>query len=93
MTGVSEDLREETKRQVRHVARRVYRILDLNGYRRIDFPLDDQNRLYVLEANPNPQIAQYEDFALSAAHDGLPYPDLLQRILVLGLRWNPTRRG
>jgi D-alanine-D-alanine ligase len=49
--------------------------------------------VYVLEANPNPQIARTEDFAASAAVAGLPYPALLQRILTTGQRWEPERLG
>ncbi len=49
--------------------------------------------MYVLEANPNPQIARTEDFAASAAASGLAYPALLQRILTTGLRWEPERLG
>jgi D-alanine-D-alanine ligase len=43
----------------------------------------------VLEANPNPQIAKGEDFAASAEKAGVSYDALLQRILNLGLRWQP----
>jgi D-alanine-D-alanine ligase len=41
-----------------------------------------------LEANPNPQIALNEDFADSAAHSGLKYPQLLQKIITLGLSYS-----
>jgi D-alanine-D-alanine ligase len=92
-TGFAADLTTELTRKIQHVSRRVYRVLNMSGYGRIDLRIDDDDRLFVLEANPNPQIAQYEDFALSAAHDGIPYPDLIQRILKLGLSWNPTQRG
>ena len=47
--------------------------------------------MYVLEANPNPQLAYGEDFAESAERAGIDYPDLLQRIVNLGLRWRPDR--
>ena len=40
---------------------------------------------YFIEANPNPEIAKVEEFAQSAMHDGLKYPDLLNRILTLGI--------
>ena len=40
---------------------------------------------YFIEANPNPEIAKIEEFAQSALHDGLKYPDLLNRILALGM--------
>jgi len=49
--------------------------------------------VYVLEANPNPQIAIGEDFAASALAAGVDYPTLLQRILSIGMRWEPERLG
>lgn len=75
------------------LSRRVYRTLELNGYARIDFRLDADGRLYVLEANPNPHLAAGEDFAESAREAGLSYEALLQRILLQGLRWRPERSG
>ena len=60
--------------KVQHIAKRVYKVLEQSGYARIDLRLDDKGRVYVLEANPNPQIAQGEDFADSAAPAGLPTP-------------------
>jgi D-alanine-D-alanine ligase len=47
--------------------------------------------MYVLEVNPNPQIAYEEDFADSAKHCGVSYQALLQKILTLGLRYDPLR--
>jgi len=38
----------------------------------------------VLEANANPNLEQAEDFADAALHDGIAYPQLLQRIISLG---------
>ena len=47
---------------------------------------------YFIEANPNPEIAQSEEFATAAKHDGLAYRDLLNRILALGIsRTTPAR--
>jgi len=40
-----------------------------------------RGRVYVLEANPNPQLAYGEDFAESAEHGGLSYEGLLQTII------------
>ena len=45
----------------------------------------------VIEANPNPQLAQGEDFAESARHAGVEYGPLLDRIMSLGLQWRPSR--
>jgi len=84
-------LPEGVAARLQHTAKRVYRALDLNGYARIDFRMDASGRFYVLEANPNPQLAFGEDFAESAERAGLAYPDLLERIVSLGLRWRPER--
>ena len=92
-TGEAEGLTEATVAQIQHITRRAYRVLEMSGYARIDFRLDAEGRIYVLEANPNPQIARTEDFALSADVAGLSYPALLQRILTTGLRWEPERAG
>ena len=41
-------------------------------------------RVYVLEANPNPNLAYGEDFAESAEVNGVSYERLLERIITLG---------
>lgn len=77
--------------KIQHLCKRVFRALDLSGYARIDLRLAGDGRVFVLEANPNPQIAFGEDFAESAAWADMPYGALLQRILNLGLKWQPGR--
>ena len=79
--------------RIQRIAKRAYRALDLNGYARIDLRLDDEGRPYVLEANPNPNLAYGEDFAESAEVAGLSYERLLDRILTLGIRWKPEADG
>ena len=78
---------------IQRIAKRAYRALDLNGYARVDLRMDDEGRAYVLEANPNPNLAYGEDFAESAEVSGLSYEKLLERIITLGLRWVPERTG
>lgn len=65
-------------------ARRVYRALHMTGYARIDFRVRADGTPLVLEANANPNLEQAEDFADAALHDGIAYPQLLQRIISLG---------
>ena len=79
--------------RVQRIAKRTYRALDLNGYARIDLRMDDEGRAYVLEANPNPNLAYGEDFAESAEVAGVSYEQLLDRIVTLGIRWKPERTG
>ena len=87
------DLPADTAKRLQHIGKRVYRTLNLSGYARIDVRLDSEGRAYVLEANPNPQLARGEDFADAAEFAGIGYGDLLQRILGLGLRWRPELAG
>lgn len=89
-SGEAKDLPDETTETVQRLAKTVYHVLGLSGYARIDFRLDASGQVSLLEANPNPQIAQGEDLADSAAHMGLAYPALIKRILDLGLRWKPA---
>ena len=46
---------------------------------------------HVLEANPNPQIAEDEDFADSSKKTDCDYTELLQELLNVGLRWRPAK--
>jgi len=88
-SGAARDLPEAIGEKIQHICKRAYRALELSGYARIDLRLDEAGNVWVLEANPNPQIAKGEDFAESAAKAGIGYEAVLQRILNLGLRWQP----
>mgnify|MGYP001478957874 CR=1 FL=1 len=56
--------------RIAHIAKRAYRALDLSGYARIDLRMDASGGVYVLEANPNPNLGYGEDFAESAESAG-----------------------
>ncbi len=88
-SGAAKDLPEPVCDMIHHVCKRAFRALELSGFARIDLRLDEAGRVWVLEANPNPQIAKGEDFAASAEKVGLSYETVLQRIINLGLRWQP----
>jgi D-alanine-D-alanine ligase len=82
-----------TIERMQRIAKRAYRALDLSGYARIDVRMDEEERIYVLEANPNPNMAYGEDFSESAEAHGVSYERLLDRLIALGLRWKPARTG
>ena len=73
--------------KIERLSKRIYRTLFLSGYARLDYRVTEDGRIYLLEANPNPQIALDEDFADSAKHCGIGYEALLQKIIALGLRY------
>jgi D-alanine-D-alanine ligase len=86
-SGQASDLPAELDLSIRQRAKRIYRLLGLSGYARLDFRLAEDGRVYLIEANPNPYIAYGEDFADSAEAHGLDYNELVTRILSLGLRY------
>jgi D-alanine-D-alanine ligase len=88
-SGPARDLAESKAEDIQHICKRAFRALELSGFARIDLRLDEAGNVWVLEANPNPQIARGEDFAASAEKIGLTYEAVLQRIINLGLRWQP----
>ena len=71
------------------LSKRIYRLLGLTGYARLDYRLTADNQLYLLEANPNPQLGFGEDFAESAEAAGVKYDQLIQQILNLGMCYSP----
>jgi D-alanine-D-alanine ligase len=71
---------------IEQTCKRIYRLLTIDGYARIDLRLTVANEIYFIEANPNPHLAADEDFALSADKAGLPYPQLIDRIIRHGMK-------
>ncbi|MDJ0976173.1 MAG: ATP-grasp domain-containing protein [Planctomycetota bacterium] len=86
-TGPAKDLPEGMAERIAKVGKRIYKRLGLSGYARIDLRLRESGEIYVLEANPNPDLSMDEDFALACEAGGLKYEPLVQRIVTLGERW------
>lgn len=86
-TGPAQDLPPDLADRVARIAKRAYRSLGQSGYARMDFRLTDDDRLYLIESNPNCDLTYGEDFAKSAELAGIDYPVLLERIISLGQRW------
>jgi D-alanine-D-alanine ligase len=70
---------------IEQTCKRIYHLLTIDGYARLDLRLTPDNQVYFIEANPNPMLAADEDFAQSALKSGLPYPQLIDRIIRTGL--------
>ncbi len=91
-TRAAEALPAGSQKAIPNICKRIYRALGQTGYARMDLRLTEDGQVYLLESNPNPQLAYGEDFAESAHAAGITYEKLLQRILNLGLQsrdsWN-----
>lgn len=74
------------------LSKRIYRALHMSGYARMDFRMRPDGSVFVLEANANPNISDYEDFSESAKATGVAYPRLLEQIIRLGCNYQAAWR-
>jgi D-alanine-D-alanine ligase len=84
-TGWTAALPEATHNKIIDTCKKIYRLLQIKGYGRIDLRLKENGEIYFIEANPNPSMAKQEDFAQSANKGGLEYDELIAKIISLAL--------
>jgi len=92
-TRAAEDLSPAVLARLDKLSRRIYRALGLSGYARMDFRVTADGNVYVLEANANPNLEAEEDFAESARAAQVPYAELLERLMALGLSYRAEWRA
>ena len=86
-TGTAKNIPKDVAAQIPRLCKQIYQALSLSGYARMDLRLTNGGQIYLLEANPNPQLAYGEDFAESAHCAGIDYEQLLMKIVKLGLKY------
>jgi D-alanine-D-alanine ligase len=88
---IAKNLSDELRQRLAEVAVRAYQAAGLRDYGRIDVRLAHDEAIYVVEANPNPYLADGEDLAWAAEEGGYDYPDFIERIAEMALerRANP----
>lgn len=88
------DISREEEQQVKDIALKAYRILDLNGFARADFFLEKESgKIYINEINTIPGFTRFSMFPMLWGHAGLSYPQLIERIVALGYeRYNAKNR-
>ena len=91
-TRAAQDLAPVVVARLDKLSRRIYRALGLSGYARMDFRVTAAGEVYVLEANANPNLEAAEDFAESARAAGMPYNELLEKLMALGLSYRAEWR-
>lgn len=73
-------------KNIERICKKVYRLLQIRDYGRIDIRLTPENRLVVLEVNPNADIAYGEEIAEAAEKAGIQYEKLIDRVVNLAMR-------
>jgi D-alanine-D-alanine ligase len=91
-THAARDLAPEQRRQLGHLAKRIYRALHMTGFARMDLRMREDGSVFLLEANANPNLSYGEDFAEAAAVAGIDYDALITRIVNLGIAYMPDWR-
>jgi D-alanine-D-alanine ligase len=91
-TGRATSLSADQNQQLGKLAKRIYRALHMTGFARLDFRLRGDGKVFLLEANANPDLSHVEDFAESAASVSMKYPALMTKIVNLGLSYRPEWR-
>jgi D-alanine-D-alanine ligase len=74
---------EKMRKTIADTALAVFRLLCHRGYARVDMRMDGQERLNVIEVNPNPDISPGTGAARQAAAAGMTYTEFIARIVTL----------
>ena len=80
--------------QVEQTAVAAFRACGVRDYGRVDLRWDGENAPAVIDVNPNPAITQDSGFVISAHQGGIPYADLVEKIVRFALaRKDASRRA
>lgn len=91
-TGLAEGLSKAEADKLARLAKRIYRALHMCGFARLDLRMGQDGKVFLLEANANPDLTRGEDLAESAEAAGIDYDKLISRIVNLGMSYMPEWR-
>ena len=82
----AQDLEEEMETYIRDVAIQAYRAMGCRDYARIDMRVDEEEgEVYILELNPNPDLADGAAYMQCATASGRSFAGTLEAILEMGM--------
>jgi D-alanine-D-alanine ligase len=79
-------LSAEVERSIHDTCKRAYRALNIRSYARFDLRITPEGKVYVIEPNVNPCIAEHDEFAQAAKKVGIEYPALIRMVINQALR-------
>jgi D-alanine-D-alanine ligase len=80
-------------KQVQEMAVRAFRAVDCAGLARVDFLMDPQSKkIYVNEINTMPGFTAISMYPKLWAASGIPYPELIHRLIQLGLERHADKK-
>ncbi len=79
------DISDEQRESIREMAKTAYKAIDCKGFARIDFFMDrNTEKIYLNEINTIPGFTRFSMMPLLWAEAGVPYPELIDRIVRFG---------
>jgi D-alanine-D-alanine ligase len=72
---------DKERHQMMALATRVWDLIGMRDYARVDFRMDAEGRIYVLEANPNPDISVGSGYRLALDAAKIPYVEFVTRLV------------
>ena len=79
-------LSEQLARKVQRLTHQTFKVTGCRDFARVDFRLDEQGRLFILEINALPGITPTSDLTLMAQAEGWTHGDLVRAVLNAALK-------
>jgi len=86
-------LNQKIEKKAKEIAFKAFKVMGCRDYARVDIRLSKDNKLYVLEVNPNPDLTEGAGFMRSAEHAGMSYGQALKRIVKYSLSRNNSPKS
>ncbi|MGB4204662.1 MAG: ATP-grasp domain-containing protein [Bacteroidales bacterium] len=78
---IDEKAESGLSKSIHEICLLCWKVFNLRGYARIDFRLDKNGKLFVLEINANPCISKDSGFVAAATKKGLSYEEIVKLII------------
>ncbi len=82
----------EVEQKAKEIAVTAFKAMGCRDYARVDMRLSKDNKLYVLEVNPNPDLTEGAGFMRSAEAAGYSYVTTLKKIIMLAYKRGKKRK-
>ena len=79
-------LEAEMKKRLEQTAIRVFKLFECRDYARVDFRVDQDGRIYVIEVNPNPDISPQSGMSREIKAKGMTYVQFIEGLLEKALQ-------
>lgn len=74
-------LPKRIEKKAKEIAIKAFQVMGCRDYARVDIRLSKENKLFVLEVNPNPDLTEGAGFMRSAEAEGISYSQVLKKIV------------